>query len=62
MNYTGGTLFKIFENLNIFYMNNCQGEIFLKKVDEHRNLKTVMQSKNELSEESKQILGVAYNF
>ena len=62
MNYTGGTLFRIFDKLNLLYMRDVLGEIHLKEVDEHGNMKTVMQSKNELSEDSKQILGVANNF
>ena len=62
MNFTGGTLFKIFEKLNIFYMRDSQGEFHLKEIDENGDLRTVIKQKNELSEESKQMLGVAYNF
>ena len=52
MNSTGGTLLKLFENLNILFMRDCKGEIYLKEIDENGDMKTLMQSKDELSEES----------
>ena len=44
MNHLGGTLFKIFDKLNIFYMRDGAGELHLKEVGENGNMASVMQS------------------